>query len=119
MRTAHSANLVFDPPMADAPAKKKIAFDHWANQRQGKTDHLLEQRTKLWEALNAFISQQGGWVVSPPGSKSLRVEIQQKSVLPAQLLELGYAVRSAGIGTRITSGKFLPVDVIEISLPGK
>jgi hypothetical protein len=107
--------------VADAPAVKKpkaVSISNWLNKpRQEKTD-LVKQRTELWDAVNAFVTQQGGWVTSPPGTKRLRVEIQQDSALPARLLELGYSVRSAGIGTRITSGKFMPVEVIEIKLPG-
>ena len=81
-----------------------------------KAKSLTEQRRKLWETLNSFIGQEGGWVVSPPGEKHLRVEIPRKSALPSRLLELGYAVRAAGVGTRITPSGFMPVDVIWVTL---
>ena len=107
--------------MADSPAlkKKPKTISDWLNRPRSERTDLVKQRTEHWDALNAFISQQGGWVVSPPGTKRLRVEIQHQSALPTRLLELGYSVHSAGINTRITSGKFVPVEVIEISLPGK
>jgi hypothetical protein len=40
-----------------------------------------KQRMELWEALHTFISQQGGWVTSPPGTKTVRIEIQREFVI--------------------------------------
>jgi len=69
--------------MADsAPPKPKTIRD-WLNRpREEKTD-VIKQRTELWEALNAFVSQEGGWVTSVPGAKNLRIETPSRSSLPA------------------------------------
>ena len=99
----------------------------------------FEQRRKLWEALSAFVSKQGGWVVSAPGNRQMRIEIALGSSLPAKLSELGYDPIHCGTTTRITgtgsvetitahstTGQpsirqhpgFQNVDVIEITLGG-
>lgn len=105
--------------MADNPKKQKQISD-WINRPRSQKLDLSEQRQKLFEALNAFIRQQGGWVTSLPSAENLRFEIPRKSSLPSRLLELGYSVRAAGIGTRITGATehhgFTPVDIIEITL---
>ena len=75
---------------------------------------ITEQRRKLWEALSAFIHSNGGHVVSPPGTKNLRVALPQNSALSARLLELGYSARALVGGTE--NHGFMPVDVIEITL---
>ena len=110
--------------MADNPPKKINAVSDWLNKpRQEKTD-LFEQRQKLWDALHRFIQGHGAWLTSAPGAKYLRIECKQGSALPAKLIELGYSPRHCGTGTRLTSGNtpetiFLPVDILEITLPGK
>jgi hypothetical protein len=108
--------------VADSPAppKKpsKVVRD-WINRPRETRTGPLEKRRELSEALTEFVRQNGGWVISVPGAENMRIETPRDSALPTKLLELHYSVRSAGIGTRITSGKFLPVEVIEISLPGK
>ena len=83
----------------------------------------FEQRNKLWCALAAHIQSNGGWLTSLPGTKHLRFEVRRDSALPAKLIELGYAVRHAGTTKRATGDAedqgFAPVDVIELTLPGK
>jgi hypothetical protein len=69
--------------------------------------------------LTKFAQQNGGWVTSVPGAKNMRIELPAGSSLPAKLIGLGYDLRSAGIGTRITAGEFVPVEIIEITLSGK
>jgi hypothetical protein len=71
---------------------------------------------RLWSALNSFISQQGGWLVSVPYTRHLRIETVQGSTLPTKLQELGYDVRQTGKGSRIDNGKFIPIDILEVSL---
>ena len=110
-----------ETPMADGPPPKKPkAVTDWVNKPRPERLDVTEQRRKLWEALTTFIHSNGGNVVSPPGTKRLRVELPQNSALPARLLELGYPVRAAGITTRITGGTenhgFMPVDIIEFTL---
>jgi hypothetical protein len=91
----------------------------WLNRPRSEKTDVNEQRRKLSEALTEYVQQNGGWVTSPPGAKNMRIETPQNSALPTKLIELGYSTRSAGIGTRITSGEFTPIEIIEISLPGK
>jgi hypothetical protein len=100
--------------MADDPKSKK---------KQNYVEYLkveasqIERRKKLWDALSRFVHSQGdAWMISVPGAKNLRIECKQGSALPAKLSELGYSPRHCGMNTRIVSGGFTPVDVIEITL---
>lgn len=79
----------------------------------------VEQRKDLWAALCEFVRLNGGWVVSQPGTKQMRIEISRSSPLPAKLTQAGYAPRHINTGTRAQDGKFMPVDIISIDLPGK
>jgi hypothetical protein len=108
--------------VADAPALKKPkpkTISDWINRPRSERLDPLKARTELSEALTQYVQQNGGWVTSVPGAKNMRIEMPQNSSLPTKLLELGYDPRHCGIGTRIEAGKFLSVDVIEVSLPGK
>jgi hypothetical protein len=80
---------------------------------------VSEKQKRLWNALEEFCRQQGAWVVSIPHHRNLRIEIVKDSKLPAELTRLGYAPCHVNSHIRIVGGKFLPVDVVEISLPGK
>lgn len=42
------------------------------------------RQSAAWHALNQFVTQEGGFVVTPPG-RMLRVEVAKDSALPAQL----------------------------------
>jgi hypothetical protein len=123
--------------MAERDTSKTKVVRDWVNRPPAKpTGADVEARRKLWEALSAYVSGEGGWVVSLPGAQSLRIECRQGSDLPIKLRALNYSVRAVGAGTRIGtttetitahstrapiirhhSGIF-PVDVIEISLGG-
>ena len=105
--------------MANAPVKKTKPVSDWLNRPVEARTDLLEKRKKLWDALAKFIHAEGGHVTSAPHTKTLRIEVPQGSALPAKLTELGYSPRHLSTGMRIQIGAFLPVDVIEISLPGK
>jgi len=126
--------------MANDPKAKPKTPSKWANPapiRSASTD--FEQRRKLWEALTAYITSNGGWVTGLPGTKHLRVEVPRDSALPAKLMEFGYSLRHCGTGTRITPkggtetitkysstrkpiirryAGIVPVDIIEVELPG-
>jgi hypothetical protein len=93
----------------------------WATRWPGSPDAMSERRRKLWQALHEFIRDNGGWVVSPPGA-DLRIEIPERSELPAKLTELGYRPLSIGQATRLTNKPGAPspwviLDIIIISLP--
>jgi hypothetical protein len=120
-------------------SKTKVVRD-WVNRRPDPpTAEQREKRRRLQEALTNFIHSQGAWVTSPPGARCLRVEIVQNSSLPAKLIELGYNPRHCGTSTRIVSGGttetttdrrtgnqiirhhdgIVPIDIIELEIPGR
>jgi hypothetical protein len=96
------------------------------------------KRRKLWDTINKFIRQEGGWVTSVPGVSVMRIEVTQGSSLPAKLIELGFDPRHVGVSTKLISGGtietvtehgtgrkvarhhagFVPIDILEIELPG-
>ena len=75
----------------------------------------VKKRRKLWRALTEFIQSHGGWVVSPPSDRYLRVEVPQGSSLPVRLAKIGYSLRHAGLTTRLDDG-FVTIDVLELDL---
>jgi hypothetical protein len=79
---------------------------------------VSEQRRRLWNALRDFIHSQGGWVISPPFGRLLRIQVEQGSSLPVQLEKAGHRLRHAGMTTRIGPG-FRTVDVLELDLSAK
>lgn len=109
--------------MADSATKvdpKAHAQRQESYEQQIKSVTLaVEQRKELWAALNAYIRDNGCHVVSKPGDKYLRFEMPRGSSLPAKLIELGYSPRHLNTDTRLQTGAFQPVDIIEITLPGK
>jgi len=62
-----------------------------------------EKRRALWHALNRFITELGGFVVSAPFSSPIRIEAPRDSTLPKRLAEAGYDVVFRGQLTRIGS----------------
>jgi hypothetical protein len=94
------------------------------------------KRQKLWDAVNEYVRESGGWITSVPGVSLIRIEAPQGSALPSKLTALGYTVVHCGSGTRLTpSGTvetigtrsapiirhhagFVPIEILEISLPG-
>ncbi len=76
-----------------------------------------EKYQNLWETLNQFIRQSGGFLISSPAEKYLRIEVPNESALPDKLFDLGYDLRPAGANTRIVGGRFLPVRVYSFRIP--
>ncbi|MGB9020507.1 MAG: hypothetical protein WCC77_23120 [Pseudolabrys sp.] len=104
--------------------KSAAPYDNKLNPTRTEYKPVSEKQRQLWQALYEYITQQGGWVVSIPFLKNLRIEVSPGSSLPAKLLEFGYTVRDAGTGTRLSPGNtseeiFRAVDIVEITLPGK
>jgi hypothetical protein len=74
-----------------------------------------------FEAINAFVAERGGWLVSVPGDPAMRLQVLPGSSLPDQLRKLGYIVVPVGTTSRIlphavaqrfetsSSGALLPV----------
>ncbi len=77
----------------------------------------VEKRRELFEAFNKFVSEQGGWIVSSPGAKRIRIETPENSSLPIRLAEQGIRLHYVGTGTRNAVTGIVPVDLIEITLP--
>lgn len=70
---------------------------------------VIEKRMRLFNAINEYCLQLGGWVVSVPGQRSIRIECRKDSEIPAKLISAGHDVRHVGSHIRIDGGKFLPV----------
>jgi hypothetical protein len=77
---------------------------------------IRKRRTATWNALNTFVRQMGGAVVSIPHRRMVRVEAPLNSVLPDKFAELGYLVRHHEQATRIGPAGFHPVMVFEVDL---
>jgi hypothetical protein len=77
-----------------------------------------QTRKALWQAMADFVHLHGGWVVSPPSNRYLRLECPQGSALPTQLAKAGFPLRHAGMTTRIGKG-FCKVDILELDLSEK
>jgi hypothetical protein len=74
----------------------------WASQPRGETpDKISEQRRELWQALNDFVMERGGAIVSPKFHFPIRLEVTPDSELPAKLRELGYDLIFRNEETRI------------------
>jgi hypothetical protein len=93
--------------------------NRWSpNNPTTTTQTSAPQRQALTKAINEFVTEAGAWIVSPIGSKTMRVECPMGSTLPQQFRDLGYTVSDRGVTTRIIpSGQFATVNVIEIDLP--
>ena len=85
-----------------------------ANPERKELPRTVSQaRRRLWQAVSDFVHGQGGWVVSPPYGRFVRIEVKQGSSLPVALEKAGHILRHAGMTTRIGPG-FRTVDVVEI-----
>jgi hypothetical protein len=126
--------------MADAverKAKHTDSFSKWvASPRAASNPVELRKRQELWDALNTYVREAGGWIVSVPGLKELRIEAPQGSTLASKLTALGYTIRLCGSDTRLVPGGtvetivahgtgapiirhhagFIPIDILEIEL---
>jgi hypothetical protein len=123
---------------ADATKPKTKTFSKWATTQPTDRSAAIERekRQQLWDAMQEYVRESGGWITSVPGVMKLRIEVPQGSPLPAKLIELGYAVSHCGSGTRLApsgtveithSGNkpvvrhhagFVPIDILEIALAG-
>ena len=63
----------------------------------------IERRRALWEALEIYISKNGGWVTTMPGASPVRFEAEPGSTLPELLRSMGYELHDSGVAER-----FLP-----------
>jgi hypothetical protein len=83
-------------------------------------DPAKERRNQLWSALNRYVRESGGAVVSAPGISPLRVEVAKNSSLPKTLTDAGYSVSLGERVTRVVGDSrnpFEQMDVLWIDLP--
>lgn len=75
----------------------------WAvNQpREENAAKISEQRRELWQALNQFVMERGGAIVSPMFAFPVRLEVATDSGLPERLRELGYDLIYRNEETRV------------------
>jgi hypothetical protein len=58
-------------------------------------------------AINAFVAERGGWLVSVPGDRAVRMECLPEATLPNDLRALGYDLREIGDSERILSHRIV------------
>jgi hypothetical protein len=115
-------------------SKKQIAAQ-WAKwPRTESPNQITERQRDLWNALNQFVTERGGAIVSPMFASPLRIETALDSELPDKLRELGYDLiyreQDTRIGAPISKPgrwgrprdlnagySFRAVDVYELRLP--
>jgi hypothetical protein len=105
--------------MADEAQKRKAVAEkiNWLNRPYAAYTAHVEKQRKLFDALNAFVSEQGGWVVSPPGDKKVRIEVPQNSGLIIRLAESGYKIHFCTTSTHNTGNGVVQTDIFELTLP--
>jgi hypothetical protein len=81
--------------------KKPAAFQDWRNKSRVAAKGELEKKAELFAALERYVRDNGGWIVSAPSEKPARFEAMHGSPLPAKLQDLGWKVRHLGTSTRI------------------
>jgi hypothetical protein len=72
-------------------------------------DRDIEDRKTRFAALNAFVTERGGWLTSVPGAVEIELQALPGSTLPDEIAErFGYDVREIGETERI-----LPAAIVE------
>lgn len=64
-------------------------------------DPKLEEAKRKFEAINEFVTEHGGWLVSVPGDPTMHLQALPGSTLPGELIELGYLVTRTGETQRL------------------
>jgi hypothetical protein len=77
-------------PMCERPA----AESKWSKAK-------VADRKSKFAALNAWVRVRGGWIVSVPGDREVRIETLENSGIPEELRKLGYTLSNLGQGERI------------------
>ena len=62
---------------------------------------LNQLQRDLWQKLNAYVQEEGGWITSRPDASPIRLECPLDSVLPQLLRDAGYEVMSVGTSERL------------------
>ena len=69
--------------------------------RSAPRDREIEKLKSMFDAMNAFISRNNGWVTSVRGNPEMRFDALPDSALPDELRRRGYVVTEIGEGERI------------------
>jgi hypothetical protein len=88
----------------------------WARDSVSGASKVIQHRLSLLDALSKYVHANGGFVVSPPGDKVVRIEIPRGSDLPVRLA--AYHPVLCGSSMRTTNAGFVNVDIVEIVLEG-
>jgi hypothetical protein len=91
-------------------------YRKWLSASASRASEKDQNRIKLFETLEKYIRASGGFVVSPPGDRVLRIEIPRGSDLPVRLA--AYRPVLCGSSMRTTNAGFVNVDIVEIVLEG-
>jgi hypothetical protein len=72
----------------------------------GRTDETsrVKDRKARFEALNTYITNRNGFIISEPGRAEIRIECLPGSALPGDLAALGYQLQQEEDGERILVG---------------
>jgi hypothetical protein len=67
-----------------------------------RPNKLLDKKLReMWERMNKFIMQEGGWIVSLPDTRNIRFECPPDSQLPELLRQAGHRVIDYGTHERL------------------
>lgn len=80
---------IYKPMCERPPAESK-----WSRAK-------LEDRKTKFAALNRWIGERGGWIVSVPGDREVRIECLTDSTIPKELRKEGYVLTALGESERI------------------
>jgi hypothetical protein len=100
----------------DASTKKQI--NEWLRKPFVAYQAHVEKQGRLFQMFNAYITERGGWVTSPPNQKGwVRFEAPSLSEIPIRLREKNIPLAYVGEGTRIVSSNVaMPVTIFETKL---
>jgi hypothetical protein len=65
------------------------------------SDPKIDEAKECFTALNTYVTERGGWLVSLPADPAMRLQVLPGSALPDQLAALGYIVERTGETQRI------------------
>jgi hypothetical protein len=79
-----------------------------------KQPTLSRAQRRLWDRLNEFIREGGGWIISPPTTGQIRLETVIGSTLPNDLKDAGYNIHHLG-----THERLMPVNNANTAVTGQ
>jgi hypothetical protein len=71
------------------------------------TTQAQRDRQERFVSINRFVVDRGGWITSPPGEQTARLEVIDGSTLPSELRAAGYNLAYDGEGQRILHGSIV------------